>query len=143
MKKSVKVKIESRIENLDEAGLSSGDIERSEVSLLGEMVSSDGGFLISYSEKTEGGEISSEVTVLDGFVRVSRRGAIESSFDFRRGVSHSSVYSMGGYKFDVKILPKRVDSTLGEDGGLVDLLYNMNIGGADKAVRMKIWIQMN
>ena len=143
MKKSVKIKIESKIENLDEAGLSSGDIERSEVSLPAEMSVFDGGFELSYSEKTEGGEVLSVVTVLDGFVRVVRRGAIESSFDFKRGVSHSSVYSMSGYKFDVKILPKRVDSRLDADGGLVDLLYNMNIGGADKAVRMKIWMQMN
>ena len=143
MKKSVKVKIESRIENLDGAGLSSGDIERSEASLLGVLSSSDGGFSLSYSEKNEGGEVSSQVTVLDGLVRVIRRGAIESSFDFKRGVSHSSVYSMGGYKFDVKILPKRVDAALDESGGFIDLFYNMNIGGADKAVRMKIWIQMN
>lgn len=143
MEKTVRIKIESKIENLDEAGLPSGDIERTEDKLLGQMAEIDGGFALSYKQESEGGEICSMVTVKDGFVRVARRGAIESCFDFATGVAHSSVYSMGGYKFDVKILPRRVDVKIDGVGALVDLLYNMNIGGADKAVRMKIWIQMN
>lgn len=140
---NVKIKIESKIENLDEFGVPCGDIERSEQKMLGVMVECDDGFVLRYSESSESGEIATEVSVRGGFVRVARRGAIESSFDFRRGVEHSSVYSMGGYKFDVRILPRRVDTVIDGKGGLVDLFYNMNIGGADKAVRMKIWIQMN
>ena len=140
---NVKIKIESKIENLDEFGVAVGDIERSEQKTFGVMTEVDGGFILKYSEISESGEIATEVNVREGFVRVARRGAIESSFDFRLGARHSSVYSMGGYKFDVKIMPRRVDAQIDEKGGLVDLFYNMNIGGADKAIRMKIWIQMN
>ena len=143
MKKSVKVKIESRIENLDGAGLASGDIERSEEELFGKFTPADKGFVLRYSETSEGGEIFSEVSAVGELVRVARRGAIESIFDFKAGVPHSSLYSMGQYSFDVTIVPRRVDVKMREDGGLVDLLYNMNIGGQDKAVRMKIWMQMN
>lgn len=143
MENNVRVKIESKIENLDDAGIPQGDIERSEVKLLGAMSECDGGFVLRYEEATEGGAISSEVTVTDGLVRVCRRGAIESSFDFKEGVSHRSIYSMGGYKFDVEIVPRRVRVEIDSAGSLVDLFYNMNIGGAGKAVRMKIWIQMN
>lgn len=143
MEKTVKIRIESKIENLDGAGLPQGEIERSEVKLLGTAEETDGGFVLRYEESGENGTVSSEVSVTDGFVRVTRRGAIESSFDFKEGCAHSSVYSMGGYKFDVKILPRRVRVEVDAAGSLVDLFYNMNIGGADKAVRMKIWTQMN
>ena len=143
MERPCRIKIESKIENLDGAGLASGDIERTEQELEGNFSLTDGGFALRYSEKSEGGEIFSEVSADGELVRVARRGAIESTFDFKVGVSHSSLYSMGQYSFDVSIMPRRVDVKLDRDSGFVDLLYNMNIGGQDKAVRMKIWMQMN
>ncbi len=141
--KQVRIKIESKIENLDASGLPTDSPERTEQELCGSLRAVDDGFLLTYAEKSEGGDIASEVFARAGFVRVARRGAIESCFEFVKGVSHSSVYAMGQYKFDVKIDPRRVDASLSEDGGMIDLLYNMCIGGADKAVRMKIWIRMN
>ena len=141
--KEAVIKIESRIENLDEAGIATDSPERTEQELTGFLFIEEGGYRLTYAEESEGGDISSELQVKEGLVRVVRRGAIESSFEFVKGVPHSSVYSMGQYSFDVKILPRRVDAEITREGGKVDLLYNMSIGGADKAVRMKIWIQTN
>ena len=138
-----KIRITSKIENLDEAGIPSGDPERTETEIAGFYYIDGENYRLTYLEESEGGKISSEVLSSGDVVCVRRRGAICSDFEFVKGVPHSSMYAMGQYKFDVKILPRRVDSALSESGGTIDLLYNMSIGGADKAVRMKIWIQTN
>ena len=43
-----------------------------------------------------------------------------------------------GYRFDIEIYTKKIRNNLGRDGGRLDIHYKMNIGGADKNVRMKI-----
>ena len=100
----------------------------------------DGLILLTYSEKGEGGEVYSEILVKDGGVRVKRKGAIESDLYFEEGCEHKSLYSVPPYKFDACVTTRRIRNTLTEDGGMLDLFYNMKIGGADKSARMRIWI---
>lgn len=136
----VKIKIESTIENLDQAGLPEGDAERSVSEAEGFFRYSDGLCSLTYAEESEGGRCESEIISRDGHVTVKRRGAIESELYFEEGKSHSSIYSVPPYKFDATVYTKRVRTALDENGGSIDLLYNMKIGGAEKSARMKIWI---
>ena len=136
----VNIKIESIIENLDNAGLPDGDAEKNVSEATGFLNFSDNGAMLTYSEDNEGGRALSEIICRDGGVRVCRRGAIESELYFKEGESHSSIYSIPPYKFDATVTARRVRIDLSADGGKIDLLYNMKIGGAEKSTRMKIWI---
>ena len=136
----VKIKIESSIENLDAAGLPEGDIEKNSSVADGFYRFSDSEITLTYAEEGEGVRAESEITYNDGIVCVRRRGAIESELIFEEGKSHSSLYVVSPYKFDATVTAKRVRVNLNEDGGTLDLLYNMKIGGAEKSARMKIWI---
>ena len=136
----VKIQIESAIENLDSSGLPEGDIERNVVSADGFLRFSDNEATLTYAEENEGGRAESEIIFKDGGVTVCRKGAIESELYFKEGESHVSIYSVPPYKFDAIVTAKRVRVDLSADGGKIDLLYNMKIGGAEKSTRMKIWI---
>ena len=57
---------------------------------------------------------------------------------FADGVVHKSEYSVPPYTFDTVITTKKVRNNLTRAGGRLDLYYEMNIGGQDKKVRMKI-----
>lgn len=136
----VKIKIESTIENLDAAGLVVGDVEKNESQAVGFFRYQDGDACLTYTEENEGGRAESEIICKGAYVCVKRRGAIESELYFEEGKSHSSIYSVPPYRFDATVTAKRVRISLDENGGRLDLIYNMKIGGAEKSARMKIWI---
>ena len=140
MLKKVKLKIESTIDNLSSAGLPEGEPEKSISQCEGVLRLSDGRASLTYTEKSEGGEIRTQIVCLDGQVTVSRAGAIESRLCFVEGETHNSIYSIPPFSFDASVKTKRVRVEIGEDDGVIDLLYNMTVGGAEKAARMKIWI---
>ncbi len=140
MLKKVKLKIESVIDNLGPSGLPEGDAERSVSECLGSLRIADGRISLTYTEKSEGGDVRSEIICLDGQVSVIRSGAIESELCFIEGETHHSVYSIPPFKFDAQVRAKRVRVEVSEKEGQIDLLYNMTVGGAEKAARMKIWI---
>ena len=144
MIKEAEIKISSVIESLDESGLSSGDTEKSESTHAGYYRISDGTASVTYTEESEGAKIFSEVRVFpDGSVSVSRTGALESSFLFEEGAVHTSLYKVPPYTFDAEIRTRKIRSALSEQGGTLELIYNMKIGGAVRATRMKIWISTN
>lgn len=136
----VKIKIESTIDNLDSAGLHEGEPEKNLTNAEGFFNYSESECILTYAEEGEGGRAESEIIISDGGVRVKRKGAIESDMYFKEGETSLSIYSVPPYKFDMSILAKRVRIELDENGGKIDLLYNMKIGGAEKSARMKIWI---
>ena len=139
--REVKVRIESHIDELDSAGLTMGEPERTETAAVGYFRYDGGDVTLTYSEDGEGGHVSSEIDLHGDTVTVRRTGDIESEMRFKEGEEHRSLYSVPPYKFDVAVLAKRVRHELTEQGGRIDVLYNMTIGGANKSVRMKIWIQ--
>ena len=133
-----KFKISSYIENLDSSGIPEGEVEKTEICPVGIFRAEGGSLLLSYTEKSEGGEIFSEIAVESGTVTVCRSGAIVSEMRFREGESHRSLYQIPPYSFDTVIYTKKIRNTLSENGGRLDIFYTMSIGGQDKNVRMKI-----
>ena len=141
--KEAKIKILSVIENLDSSGLTDGEAEKNEAEYDGYFKYSDGDVVLTYSESGESGEVNSEVEYTGGVLFVRRRGAIESELRFEKNVPHSSVYSVPPYKFDAVVETRKIRAELMENGGKIELYYNMKIGGAEKSARMKIWISTN
>ena len=138
--KKAKIKIESTIENLNSAGLPEGDGEKTVTEADGTYRYNNGEAVVMYKENSEGGEISTRISLVSDTVSVKREGAIESLLFFKEGERNLSLYSIPPYKFDAEVYAKRVRVNLTADGGSIDLLYNMKIGGAEKSARMKIWI---
>ena len=137
----MKIKIESVIENLDASGFPEGEAERSASECEGFFRYSNGESVITYCESGEGGSVSSEIKYSDGEATVKRTGAIESELYFKEGVQHQSIYCVTPYKFDATVHTRKIRASINENGGTLELFYNMKIGGAEKSARMKIWLQ--
>ena len=136
--KEMKFYISSTIDNLTPSGLTDGEPERNDISVEGFYKISDDGYEITYSEQTEGGRVVSDIIITESSVTVKRRGAVDSEMVFSEGLLHKSLYTVSPYSFDAEVLTKRIRSSLTKDGGKIDIFYNMKIGGADKAVKMRI-----
>ncbi|MBQ9070118.1 MAG: DUF1934 domain-containing protein [Clostridia bacterium] len=140
MLKKVKLFIKSHIDNLDSAGLPEGDTEVSELSVLGTMKINGDGISLSYNENTESGELHSYILADEGRVTVMRNGAIVSTLRFSEGEVYNTVYELPPYKFDISVTTKKIRNTLTESGGALDIIYEMNVGGAAKRTKMKITV---
>lgn len=130
--------VHSVIENLDDSGLADGEPEISITTAAGFLKCAEGCSVISYSESTESGRVSTEITVTDDSMKLSRRGAVVFDATFREGDVCKTVYSVPPYSFDAEIRTKRISSDITKAGGTLRLQYSMNIGGQEKAVRLKI-----
>lgn len=133
-------RVRSVITELDGYGLENGGREETSSEYTASYEYRGGVARLEYTEQTEGGKVSTTVIARADHVIVERRGAVSSHFDFREGVTDRSLYTVSPYSFDAEITPKRVEVSLDENGGRIDLRYRMNIGGAEKSVRMSIWI---
>ncbi|MBQ8720198.1 MAG: DUF1934 domain-containing protein [Clostridia bacterium] len=101
----------------------------------------DGGFVILYTELTESGKVECRIITDGGKVTVKRCGAIESTLVFRGGHRHVSLYSLGGFAFDMAVSTRQVKCELGDAGGRLALHYDMTVGGADKEVRFSVRVE--
>ena len=136
--KEKKITVSSVIENLSPSGAKEGEAEETCAVYDGFLKIYDNEINISYTEKSEGGKIVSDITVGESFVRVKRVGAVESDMIFNETAPHSSLYTVPPYSFDVTVVTKRIRNSMTKDGGRLDIYYNMEIGGAAKCVKMRI-----
>lgn len=139
MLKKMNLKITSKIDNFDEAGKPDGSPEISESSHSGAMKISLGSISLSYRENTEGGSVFSDILIHEsGAVTVRRSGAIDSTMHFDENEEYNTVYSLPPYKFDMSVKTKKIKNSISALGGRLEIYYDMNIGGAEKQVYMKI-----
>ena len=136
--KEMSFKISSDIENLASFGLSDSSTEKTEITPSGFFKIDGDQYIISYTEESENGRIFTDITVETDRVMLKRRGAVISDMEFCEGAEHASEYSVPPYVFDTVIKTKKIRNKLTRSGGRLDLYYEMNIGGQDKKVRMKI-----
>ena len=116
----------------------SSDEERAESDYKGTLTVAGDKLCLSYSERTEGGEMRTEIHLCEGRVVVKRRGAIVSDMVFSEGKRNTSVYSIPPHSFDMTVECRRLKAQIGESEGRVDLLYKMEIGGEARGARMRI-----
>lgn len=128
------ITIHSVIENLD----GTGEAERTHTEVSGELSLSSSGANLAWREGTESGEVESLLTVSGDTVAVVRRGAIENSFTFKEGVRNESLYKIGPYSFDSSVTARRVKCALSSRGMSVTVIYEMELGGEARLVKMKI-----
>lgn len=138
MLKKMKLSIFSRIQNIDENGLPEGECERTDESSIATVRLADGEISISYKTLSEGAEIFTAYLLRGKELTVTRRGALNSTMVFSVGRTFNSVYEIPPYKFDMTVTAKRLSASVTEQGGNIDLLYEMTVGGASKLCRMDI-----
>ena len=137
MLKRVDLKIKSYIDNVDEDGRV--DREESESTHKAALKISCGETSLSYREATESGSVFSDILVHEsGAVTVRRTGAIDSTLHFDENEEFNTVYSLPPYKFDMTVKTEKIKNTLSALGGLIEIKYEMSVGGAKKRVLMQI-----
>ena len=138
--------VHSVIDNLDDGGLPTGEPEINIVAASGFLKLSrteDGEiFNIMYSESDEdGARTVTDITVEGGKVLLSRHGGVDYTISFSEGEEYEGIYSVPPYSFDMKVFTKRVRSSLSREGGELQMIYSMEVGGAEKSCRMKISVK--
>ena len=134
----VSVTVSSVIDNIED-GMPVGEQERTVITAEGSLTNLDGTLTIRYAEDGEGGQ-HTDCTLIyrDGAVALSRRGSVCVDLMFEVEETCTAVYSVPPYKFDMTVTAKKIRSNLTDRGGELQLIYDMNIGGQDKRVRMYI-----
>ena len=136
--KEKKITVSSVIENLSPSGAKEGEAEETSAVYDGFLKIYGDEINISYTEKTEGGRIVSDITVGADFVRVKRAGAVESDIIFNEKKPDTSLYKVAPFSFDVTVNTKKIRNSMTRNGGRIDIYYDMEIGGAAKYVKMRI-----
>ena len=95
----------------------------------GTMTYHDGGWDITYeeSELTGLAGVTTTFRVEPGKVTLTRTGSLVSTMVFQEGVSHDSLYQMEFGALMISVQAIRVFFDIVEDGGTIDLVYNIII----------------
>ena len=116
-----RVTVRSVIDNLDAVGLPEGESEISITThdaFLKVTPREEGDLIvISYSETVEGDRIYTELTLDGGTVTLARHGATEYTIRFTEGGEHVGIYEVAPYKFDMRVLTKRIRNGVTRRGG--------------------------
>ena len=99
----------------------------------GAMTYHDGGWDITYeeSELTGLAGVTTTFRVEPGKVTLTRTGSLVSTMVFQEGVSHDSLYQMEFGALMISVQATRVFFDIVEDGGTIDLVYNIIIENAE------------
>jgi len=91
---------------------------------------------ISYeeSELTGLAGVTTTFQIEPGKVTLLRRGTLVSTMVFQEGVSHDSLYQMDFGALLLTVKAVRVYYDLVEDGGTIDLVYNISIENTEAGV---------
>ena len=92
--------------------------------------------IIRYEENIDEGAPPQQVTVTvcDEAITMSRGGAYETQMVFRMGCRYEGQYRTPYGEMDLAIFSTRVNYDLGEDGGAVELSYQLDLNGRFAAV---------
>ena len=96
----------------------------------------DGGWNISYEESAITGMegVTTTFRVQPGSVTLTRSGALNSRMVFEEGVSHDSLYQMDFGALLLTVKATRVYYDIVEDGGTIDLVYDIDIENSTAGV---------
>ena len=107
-----------------------------ELTTDGTMEFKDGGWDISYEESALTGMegVTTTFRVEPGKVILSRTGALRSRMVFQQGVPHDSLYQMAFGTLMITVCAKSVFFDILPDGGVIDLVYNIEIENTEAGV---------
>jgi uncharacterized beta-barrel protein YwiB (DUF1934 family) len=130
--------VNSVIDNLSDAGLPDGEPEINIFTTDGALSVYDSGYLLRFTEVQDGGEAHTNLYITKENVRLVKSGTITSEMRFSEGEIFNTLYCVGPYSFDMSVRTKKIRNSLTDEGGELQLIYSMNVGGQEKNVRMKI-----
>ena len=95
----------------------------------GEMEYSGGCWTIRYEESDLTGlqGVMTTFCVEDKKVTLTRTGKLNSQMVFQEGISHDSLYQVEFGALMLTVCATKVDFKLDENGGVIDLVYNIEI----------------
>ena len=95
----------------------------------GTMEYRDNGWDICYEETDLTGlaGVTTTFRVEKGKIILRRSGALASEMVFQEGISHTSLYQMEFGAFMITVCASRLYAQLGEHGGMINLVYNIDI----------------
>ena len=105
------------------------DPEVIELVTEGELEYSAGGWDLRYEESDLTGlsGVTTTFRIEPGKVILKRTGKLKSEMVFQEGKSHDSLYQMEFGALMLTVRAQRVMFDLSEEGGMVDLIYNIEI----------------
>jgi len=96
---------------------------------------------LRYKEESEGGSVRTFITAGTEGIRLSRSGSIEWDVSFIPNEVSRTVYRIPPYAFDATVRTETARWTRLGSGHIIEFKYSMNIGGAEKAVKMKMTLK--
>lgn len=96
----------------------------------------DDGWELSYEESALTGleGVTTTFRIFPGKIVLSRTGKLKSEMVFQVGQMHDSLYQMEFGALMITVCATRVDYALSEDGGVVDLVYGIEIEQSEGGV---------
>jgi len=105
--------------------------EPEEIELVteGTLESSENGYVLCYEESDLTGLDGVKTTFLiqDDGVTLIRDGKLKSYMKFHKGVTHDSLYQTEFGALMLTVCATKVEASVSDDGGVVDLVYNVEI----------------
>lgn len=100
-----------------------------ELTTEGTLTWKDGGWDICYLESALTGLDGVETTfrIEEDRIVLTRTGKLHSQMVFQKGVSHDSLYAAEFGALLITVCATHMDANLNENGGTVDLVYNIEI----------------
>lgn len=110
--------------------------EEIELTTEGTMEFRNGGWDVSYEETALTGleGVTTTFRVEPGKVTLSRTGAMKSQMIFQEGVAHESLYQLPFGALMMTVKATSVFYDIVPDGGVIDLVYNINIENSEAGV---------
>ena len=102
----------------------------------GTMIFRDGGWDISYEETALTGleGVTTTFRVVPGKIILTRTGKLQSQMIFEEGVPHETLYQMSFGTMMMTVKATFVFFDLVEDGGSIDVSYNLDIENAEAGI---------
>ena len=102
----------------------------------GTMEYRDGGWDIAYEETNLTGleGVTTTFRVEPDKIVLTRTGKLNSQMVFAQGVRHESLYQMDFGALMITVCARRILAQLQEDGGMIDLVYDIDIENAAAGV---------
>lgn len=112
------------------------DFDTIETRVSGKFYQKDDKFYLLYSDK----ESSTTIKIEGQTVSVRRRGAYESHMVYDKQREHEFVYSTPYGKMAMTVVTRDLEINLGENGGYINLRYELLMGGEPCRNNMKITV---
>lgn len=112
---------------------SEGHEDQQELTTEGMFYDRNGAFYVLYKESgndsRELEEVTTLLTIKEESVTLTRKGAVELSQEYRKGVLNRSIYSTSFGEIWLSVLPHCVECDLTVQGGRISLEYDLFVDG--------------